>query len=332
MKKSPLRVVFAGTPEFAKVILQALIDCQQVLNTKIVAVYTQPDRKSGRGQKISQSPVKQLALHHNIAVEQPVSFSLKHEQGTVSRETLQRYQPDVMIVVAYGLLLPLGVLNMPKFGCLNVHASLLPAWRGAAPIQRVILAGDDETGVTIMQMTQGLDAGDILYQLACTIDATDTSQSLHDKLAKLGAEAIITVLQDLPNYQKQAKPQTESATSYAKKISTNDGLIDWQASADFIHRQIRALNAYTFLHGERIKVLQATPSNQKAKDLPFGTVVSIGRDAVVVACGQSQLGVLACLELTQLQWAGKNPCNAEQILNSHKVQVGDVFADSLEMK
>ncbi|EFA2852360.1 methionyl-tRNA formyltransferase, partial [Escherichia coli] len=195
--QTPLRVVFAGTPEFAKVALQALISHQKALNIDIVAVYTQPDRKSGRGQKISTSPVKALALANNIAVEQPESFSLKSANGNVSRETLKKYRPDIMVVAAYGLILPLGVLHTPKFGCINIHGSLLPRWRGAAPIQRAILAGDNTTGITIMQMAQGLDTGDMLYKIACPITDTDTTQILHDKLAKLGGEAIVTVLSDL---------------------------------------------------------------------------------------------------------------------------------------
>ncbi len=326
MKKSPYRVIFAGTPEFAKVALQALIDKQHELNLQIVAVYTQPDRKAGRGQKMTQSPVKQLALEHNIPVEQPVSFSLKHEQGQVSRDTLAAYKPDVMIVAAYGLILPLGVLNTPTFGCLNIHASLLPRWRGAAPIQRAILAGDDATGITIMQMAQGLDTGDMLYKVACVIDDTDTTQILHDKLASLGGEAIATVLQDLPSYQKQAQKQNETHANYAEKITTDEGLIDWQNDAFSINRQIRALNAFTFLNGERVKILSAKPIklNQTTSE-QAGKVVSVGKNALLVACGVNADGMQHFINLTQLQWAGGKPLAAEQIANGDKINDGDVF-------
>lgn len=326
MKKPPYRVIFAGTPEFAKVALQALIDKQHELNIDIVAVYTQPDRKAGRGQKLTQSPVKQLALEHNIPVEQPVSFSLKHEQGQVSRETLVAYKPDVMIVAAYGLILPLGVLNTPTFGCLNIHASLLPRWRGAAPIQRAILAGDDSTGITIMQMAQGLDTGDMLYKMACPIDDTDTTQTLHDKLAILGGEAIVSVLQDLPSHQKQAEQQNETQANYAEKITSDEGLIDWQNNAFYINRQIRALNAFTFLNGERVKILSAKPIklNQTTSE-QAGKVVSVGKNAILVACGTSADDIQHFINLTQLQWAGGKPLTAEQVANGDKINDGDVF-------
>lgn len=326
MKNLPLRLIFAGTPEFAKIALQALIDNQKLLNIDIVAVYTQPDRKAGRGQKLTASPVKQLALEHNIPVEQPESFSLKHENGKVSRETLASYQPDIMVVVAYGLILPLGVLNTPTFGCLNVHGSLLPRWRGAAPIQRAILAGDSETGVTIMQMAQGLDTGDMLYKVACPIDDTDTTQTLNDKLAILGGEAIVTVLKALENYQANAQQQDDNQTNYAEKITTDEGKIDWQQDAFTIQRQIRALNAFTLLNAERIKVLQALPIKpDQTTTEPAGKVISVGKKAILVACGKDKDGTQHLINLTQLQWAGGKPLTAEQIANGDKLGDGDVF-------
>lgn len=330
MNNTPLRVIFAGTPEFAKVALQALIDQQSELNIDIVAVYTQPDRKAGRGQKLTASPVKQLALEHNIPIEQPISFSLKFENefesGKVSRETLANYQPDVMIVAAYGLILPLGVLNTPTFGCLNIHASLLPRWRGAAPIQRAILAGDRETGVTIMQMAQGLDTGDMLYKVACPIEATDTTQTLHDKLAKLGGEAIVTVVKDLANYQSKAEKQDDTLTTYAEKITTAEGEIDWQQDAFTIQRQIRALNAFTLLNEERIKVLHALPiKSDQVTTEQAGKVISVGKKAILVACGKDQDGIQHLINLTQLQWAGGKPLTAEQIANGDKLKDGDIF-------
>lgn len=345
-KKAPLRLIFSGTPEFAKITLQALIQTQAELNIDIVAVYTQPDRKAGRGQKVTESPVKQLALEYNIPVEQPESFSLKFtsEQaisGKVSRETLANYRPDLMIVVAYGLILPVGVLAIPTFGCLNIHGSLLPRWRGAAPIQRAILAGDTQTGITIMQMAQGLDTGDMLYKIACPIEPTDTTQTLHNKLAVLGAQSISSVLQDLEHYQDNAKSQDDSQSNYAQKIITEEGKIDWEQRAEVIQRQIRALNAYTFLDGERIKILQADPIKpDQLTDQPAGTVIGVGKKAILVACGTDNRekastekasretnsnGVQHLINITQLQWAGGKPFTAEQVAHSDKLQAGDKF-------
>ncbi|MDO4897228.1 MAG: methionyl-tRNA formyltransferase [Moraxella sp.] len=321
-----LRLIFAGTPDFAKVALQALIDHQGELSIDIVAVYTQPDRKAGRGQKLTASPVKELALAHHIPVEQPISFSLKSESGQVSRETLDNYRPDVMIVCAYGLILPLGVLNTPTYGCLNIHGSLLPRWRGAAPIHRAILAGDDETGITIMQMAQGLDTGDMLYKIACPINDTDTTQTLHDKLAELGGQAMITVLKDLAIYQANAKPQDDSLANYAEKITNNEGQIDWNNNAWQINRQIRALNAYVFLNGERIKLLECTPikSDQTTTEMA-GKVVSVGRKAILVACGADENGDQHLINITKMQWAGGKPLTAEQIAVGDKLKDGQVF-------
>lgn len=321
-----LRLIFAGTPEFAKVALQELIDHQDELNIDIVAVYTQPDRKAGRGQKLTPSPVKELALAHNISVEQPISFSLKSENGQVSRETLANYRPDVMIVCAYGLILPIGVLGTPTFGCLNIHASLLPKWRGAAPIQRAILADDATTGITIMQMNQGLDTGDMLYKLPCDITNTDTTQTLHDKLAKLGGVAMTTVLKDLATYQANAKPQDDSLANHAKKISSDEGQINWQNSAHYINRQIRALNAFTFLNGERIKVLECMPikPDQTTTKMP-AKIVSVGKKAVLIACGVDDNGDKHLINITKMQWAGGKPLTAEQIAVGDKLKDGEIF-------
>ncbi|MDO4700542.1 MAG: methionyl-tRNA formyltransferase [Moraxella sp.] len=326
MNKPPLNVVFAGTAPFAATALQALIDHQAALNINIVAVYTQPDRKAGRGQKLTMSPVKELALAHRIPVEQPESFGLKHEKGQVSRETLAGYRPDVMVVAAYGLILPLGVLNTPRLGCLNIHASLLPRWRGAAPIQRAILAGDSHTGITIMQMAQGLDTGDMLYKASCEIADTDTTQALHDKLATLGGQAIVEVLTNLSDYQATAEKQDSSLANYAQKITTDEGLIDWQQSAHAINRQIRALNAYAFIHGERVKVLDCLPIKpEQSTTEPAGKIVSVGRKAILVACGRDDNGEQQLINLTKLQWAGGKPLTAEQIAVGDKLKDGEIF-------
>jgi len=338
----PLRVVFAGTPEFAAVSLEALIKQQQALNISIVAVYSQPDRKAGRGQKLAASAVKQVALAHDIAVEQPETFKKSSIEGVTARQTLKDYQPDVMIVAAYGLILPVGVLNTPTHGCLNIHASLLPRWRGAAPIHRALLAGDSETGITIMQMDKGLDTGDMLYKVSASIESDDTAASLHDKMADLGATAIITVLQDLPHYQAQAIVQDDSQANYAEKLVKTEGEIDWTQSATVIERQIRGLTpwpgAYTFLAGQRVKILASLPVNaSQPTDKQAGTVISVGRKAILVACGHDSKinmdtdnGVekpqASTLAITQLQFAGSKPVSAEQICHGNQLNDGDQFS------
>lgn len=341
-RTEPLKVVFAGTPEFAAVSLEALIKQQQALNISIVAVYSQPDRKAGRGQKLAASAVKQVALAHDIAVEQPETFKKSSIEGVIARQTLQDYQPDVMIVAAYGLILPVGVLNTPTYGCLNIHASLLPRWRGAAPIHRALLAGDSETGITIMQMDKGLDTGDMLYKVSANIESDDTAASLHDKMAELGATAIITVLQDLPHYQAQAIVQDDSQANYAEKLVKTEGEIDWTQSATAIERQIRGLTpwpgAYTFLAGQRVKILASLPVNaSQPTDKQAGTVISVGRKAILVACGHDSKinmdtdnGVekpqASTLAITQLQFAGSKPVSAEQICHGNQLNDGDQFS------
>lgn len=330
-----LRVVFAGTPEFAAISLETLIKQQESLNIDIVAVYTQPDRKAGRGQKLAASAVKQVALTHDIAVEQPVTFKKSSTEGMAARQTLRSYQPDVMIVAAYGLILPIGVLTTPTLGCLNIHASLLPRWRGAAPIHRALLAGDDETGITIMQMDKGLDTGDMLYKVSANIEPDDTAASLHDKMAALGATAITTVLQDLPIYQAQASAQDDSQANYAEKLVKTEGAIDWAQSAADIERQIRGLTpwpgAYTFLAGQRVKILASLPINASQQtNEPAGTVISVGRNAILVACGTDSTTAgdketAGTLAITDLQFAGGKPMTAEQICHGNQLNDGDQF-------
>lgn len=331
LSKAKRRVVFAGTPEFAATSLQALIAKQESLNIEIVAVYTQPDRKAGRGQKLSASAVKQVALANDIIVEQPATFKKSSTEGIAARQTLRTYQPDVMIVAAYGLILPIGVLGTPTLGCLNIHGSLLPRWRGAAPIHRALLAGDKETGITIMQMDKGLDTGDMLYKVNTDIANIDTAASLHDKLAELGAEAIITVMQDLEKYQAKAIEQDDTQANYAEKLVKSEGEIDWTQSAATIERQIRGLNpwpgTYTFLQGQRVKILASLPVNEtQPTDKPAGTIISVGRKAILVACGkqsgQAQAGTLA---ITRLQFAGSKPVSAEQVCHGNQLDDGDRF-------
>ena len=329
---SRLRVVFAGTPEFAAISLSALIEQQEALNIEIVAVYTQPDRKAGRGQKLSASAVKEVALTHDIAVEQPVTFKKSSAEGLAARQTLRTYQPDVMIVAAYGLILPIGVLETPTHGCLNIHASLLPRWRGAAPIHRALLAGDDETGITIMQMDKGLDTGDMLYKVSESIASDDTAASLHDKMAALGATAISTVLKDLPTYQDQAIAQDDSQANYAEKLVKTEGEVDWSQPAAAIERQIRGLTpwpgAYTFRAGQRVKVLASLPVNTSQQtNEPAGTVISVGRKAILVACGKENdtESSASTLAITHLQFAGGKPMTAEQVCHGNQLNDGDQF-------
>lgn len=332
---TPTRLIFAGTPDFAASSLQALIDKQSELNIDIVAVYTQPDRKAGRGQKLTASAVKQLALAHDIPVEQPLTFKKSSDDGMAARETLASYAPDVMVVAAYGLILPLGILNTPTHGCLNVHASLLPRWRGAAPIHRAILAGDTETGITIMQMDKGLDTGDMLYKVNCDITASDTSASLHDRLAVLGGEAIVSVLADLASYQAKAEKQDESLVTYAEKLAKAEGQIDWSQPASDIDRHIRGLQpwpvAFTKQLVEKkgkqiedtIRVFTACRVDEKTAQAA-GDIISISKSGVMVACGD---GNIMCLE--KLQWAGGKPLDAAQIYASQKLNVGDTFLGRL---
>jgi methionyl-tRNA formyltransferase len=297
----PLRLIFAGTPDFAAKALHALIRSPH----EIVAVYTQPDRPAGRGRKLTPSPVKQLALQHQLTVLQPAS--LKTAEAT---EQLRALDADVMVVAAYGLLLPPKVLEMPRYGCLNIHASLLPRWRGAAPIQRAILAGDKETGITIMQMDQGLDTGAMLLKLTCPITRQDTAASLHDRLASLGAEAIITALDQLPTLTPT--PQDDRETTYAAKLTKQEAIIDWHLPAEDLDRLIRAFNpwpvAQTSVNGQTLRIWSAQPLADKA-NVPPGTVIGRDKQGIDIACGE---GVL---HLTRLQPAGSKPMDVAAFLN-----------------
>jgi methionyl-tRNA formyltransferase len=299
--RPPLRLIFAGTPDFAAEALHALIRSPH----EIVAVYTQPDRPAGRGRKLTPSPVKQLALQHQLTVLQPVS--LKTPEAAAQLRTLDA---DVMVVAAYGLLLPPEVLGIPHYGCLNIHASLLPRWRGAAPIQRAILAGDSETGITIMQMDKGLDTGAMLLKLTCPITGKDTAASLHDRLATLGAEAIITALDQLPTLT--ATPQDDRQATYAAKLTKQEAVIDWHRPAEELDRLIRAFNpwpvAQTSVNGQTLRIWSAQPLAGKANVSP-GTVIGRDKQGIDIACGE---GVL---RLTRLQPAGSKPMDVAAFLN-----------------
>lgn len=320
-----MKIIFAGTPEFAAVALDALLPTEH----EIIAVYTQPDRKAGRGQKLTASAVKQLALEHNIPVYQPLHFKASTEEGLAAQAELAALNADVMVVAAYGLILPQTVLDMPKYGCLNIHGSLLPRWRGAAPIQRAIATGDAETGVTIMKMAAGLDTGDMMYKTICPIEADDTSATLHDKLAAQGATALVAVLETEATLQKfleTREVQDESQTVYAHKLSKAEAKIDWSQDAVSIDRNIRAFNPWpvAFIpldETNNLRVWNSLLSNVNASGKTAGTILKIDKQGVHVACGNGQ-----AICLTSLQWPGGKALNPVQINQTQKLSVGYTFA------
>ena len=301
----PLKIIYAGTPEFAAVALQALLDSPHW----VCAVYTQPDRPAGRGRKLTASPVKQLAVHHDIPVLQPESLKSAGQQAT-----LAALGADVMVVAAYGLLLPAEVLVIPPLGCLNIHASLLPRWRGAAPIQRAIQAGDAETGITIMQMDVGLDTGDMLYRVATPITPADTAQTLHDRLATLGATALLETLEGLQQGRLQPEKQDATQACYAHKLSKAEAMIDWHQPATQIARQVAAFNpwpvAQTRLGDQLVRIWQAEAVANNAPGQP-GQVVHCDKHGIEVCCGEGMLRLL------RLQLPGGKPLSAAEFLNAH---------------
>ncbi len=306
-----MRIIFAGTPHFAASALAALLKEHQV-----IAVLTQPDRPAGRGMQLSVSPVKQLALQHDLPVLQPVTLKTAEVQHEIAA-----LDADVMVVAAYGLILPQAVLQLPRYGCLNIHASLLPRWRGAAPIQRAILAGDDETGITIMQMDAGLDTGDMLLRSACPITPEDTAQTLHDRLAELGAGSILEALRLLQAQRLEPVRQDDAAATYAAKLLKSEGRIDWQQDAEQIGRAVRAFNPFPVcradFNGAAIKVWQATVVRQQGKP---GAVLAVDKHGITVACGKD------ALRLEVLQRPGGKAQPAAQFLQAAPVRPGDCFS------
>ena len=302
-----LNIIFAGTPDFAAQHLQAILNSQH----NVIAVYTQPDKPAGRGKKLQASPVKQLAEQNNIPVYQPKSLRKEEEQSE-----LKALNADVMVVVAYGLILPKAVLDAPRLGCLNVHGSILPRWRGAAPIQRSIWAGDAQTGVTIMQMDEGLDTGDMLHKVYCDILPTETSTSLYNKLAELAPSALIDVLDNLENGKFIAEKQDDSQSNYAEKLSKEEAQLDWSLSAMQLERNIRAFNPWPIAYfstedkdgnTQTLKVYQAEVFPHQ--DKPAGTILSADKNGIQIAT------VDGVLNLLQLQPAGKKPMSAQDLLN-----------------
>lgn len=302
----PLKIIFAGTPDFAAKHLAALLGTQH----KIVGVLTRHDKPAGRGKKLTPSPVKVLAQEHDIPVFQPVSL-----RDAENQQWLKDRNADLMIVVAYGLILPQAVLDIPRLGCLNVHGSLLPRWRGAAPIQRSIWAGDAETGVTIMQMDAGLDTGDMLYKAVCPIMADDTSATLYDKLAITGPKALIHTVDMLSTGQCTPEKQDDTLANYAEKLSKEEARIDWQQDATHIERCIRAFNpwpmSYFMVQEQLIKVWQAEVIDDSQGRQP-GTIISADKNGICIATGNG------ILNITQLQPPGKKAMSAQDILNSRR--------------
>lgn len=299
-------IVFAGTPEFAAQHLRALLDSPH----RIIGVYTQPDRAAGRGKQLQASAVKRLALENGLPVYQPHSL-----RGVEDQQVLASLNPDLLIVVAYGLILPQAVLDIPPLGCLNVHASLLPRWRGAAPIERALLAGDERTGVTIMQMDKGLDTGAMLSKATIEIRDEDDRQSLESRLAQVGTQALIESLAQLPTLQANAQTQDDSLSTYAAKLDKEEALIDWNQPAALINRTIRGgigrNPAYCFLNAERVRIIKATPLNETHSS-PAGMILAHGHDSLRVACKDS------VLEIHTMQFPGKTVQEVAVLLNSRQ--------------
>lgn len=306
-----MKIIYAGTPDFAVPALAALIASQH----EVSLVLTQPDRPAGRGMKLKPSPVKTLALEHGIAVFQPETLKDAEAQARIAAE-----EADAMVVAAYGLIIPTSVLNMPRHGCFNVHASLLPRWRGAAPIQRSLLAGDVETGVTIMEVVPALDAGAMIIKGSLPITEQDTAQTLHDGLADIGARLMLQSLNKLEAEGRlDAEPQDESLVTYAEKLQKAEAAINWHDSAENLSRQVRAFNpfpvAQTQLHGEtcRVWLAQALPGQANA-----GEVVAVD-DGIVVGCGNGLLRIL------ELQMPGGKRLKARDFLAGHALNIGEKF-------
>ncbi len=303
----PLRIVFAGTPEFAAASLEALINSRH----QVVAVYTQPDRPSGRGRKLTPSPVKQLAQQTGITVCQPLSLKSDQEQ-----QILARFDADLMVVVAYGLLLPKAILETPKLGCINVHASLLPRWRGAAPIHRALMAGDQQTGITIMQMDEGLDTGAMLKVASCDIESDDTSAKLHDRLAAIGAQTLVAALEAIQDGTVEPEAQDNEQACYAHKLIKAEGELDWSTAANVLDRKIRGLNpapvAFSSLNGERIRIWNSYHDDDSSSEYQPGELIAADKEGLRVATGSGTLVI------TRMQLPNKKQQPVSELVNARQ--------------
>lgn len=304
-----LNIVFAGTPEFGLTALNALIQSEH----HIRAIYTQPDRPAGRGHKLQASPIKEWALHHHIPVYQPLNFKSQE-----SIDQLTALKPDVLVVIAYGLILPKAVLEIPRLGCINVHASLLPRWRGASPIQQAILHGDAESGVTMMQMDEGMDTGDMLCKVTCTLSPNETAGSLHDKLAQLSAEPLLATLNALLQNKLQPEVQQDELATYAGKIQKTDAHINWHLSAIDIDRMIRAYTpwpiAFTLFDNEPLRILQAKTTEIETQVAP-GTILSLDTKGMLISTGHK------ALLIEKIQFPGSKVITMVDYLNAGKNQL-----------
>ena len=302
-----MRIIYAGTPDFAVPALEALVASKH----QVIAVYTQPDRAAGRGQKIQYSPVKACALKHGLEIFQPLSFK---DQDDV--QTLKVLNADLMVVAAYGIILPAPVLSAPRLGCINIHASLLPRWRGAAPIQRAIQFGDSETGITLMQMDTGLDTGAMLAKSIMPISPHHTSAQVHDELKEMGAELLLQNLSAVENGDISPETQKEEMATYANKLHKQEALIDWSKDAVILQREVQAFNpwpvSHTCLQKQSVKIWSAT-AEARLSEFDPGYVIDHQRQGISVACGSGTLVI------TELQFAGKKKTTAAQILNSRNL-------------
>ncbi len=312
-----MKIIFAGTPDFSVAALKTLIDSKH----EICAVYTQPDRPAGRGRKLTPSPVKKYALEHNIEVLQPENL-----KDAATQDKLNSFNADIMVVVAYGLILPQIVLDTPRLGCLNIHASILPRWRGAAPIQRAIEAGDKISGVTIMQMNAGLDTGDIIRIDECEITADETGGSLHDKLATIGGKSIIDALEQIIQPGFKPTPQDDTLANYASKLSKKEALIDWSKDAQTIVDTVRAFNpwpvAHTTLNGDTMRIWGGTVSTQTSQ-AQAGEVISCDKNGLLVACGNANNSGVVCINRIQLP--GGKQTDISAFINAHSIAVGTIL-------
>ena len=303
-----MRVIFAGTPEFAAHALQAIV----AAGHDVALVLTQPDRPAGRGMALQPSPVKRLALERGIEVFQPPTL-----KDAAAQDRVAAVHAEIMVVAAYGLILPQSALDLPRLGCINIHASLLPRWRGAAPIQRALLAGDDQTGVSIMQMEAGLDSGPVLLSAATAINADDTAATLHDRLAEIGARLVVEALARLP---LPARPQPAEGVTYAHKIDKAEAVIDWSKSAHELERHIRGFNpfpgAQAQFAGQTVKIWRSAPVAGGGEK---GRILHVDRNSIVVACGSGALAI------SELQKAGGKRLAVREFLAGHPLKVGDNF-------
>jgi len=302
-----LKIIYAGTPEFAVPALQALLQSEH----QVVAVYTQPDRPAGRGRKLQASPVKACALAHDLPIYQPENF-----KSAQDLDDLVGLQADLMVVAAYGLLLPPAVLAAPRLGCINIHASLLPRWRGASPIQQAILAGDSHSGVTLMKMEQGLDSGDMIASCSVEIDSSWNSGDLHDSLSPLGAELLMETLDDIETALHDARAQDETQVTYAPRLVKRQAEVEWEKPLALLLREVRAFNpwpvSYTFADDQNLRLWCAQAGRHEIAGQP-GVVALHDKSGVYVHCGD---GVL---QITELQFAGRNRCDAGQALNARNL-------------